>query len=245
MTMCRGIAGLLLAVQLVGCAGSEPAPPSAPPQASMPVAATASPAAGSPASSSPVPASPGSGTAPSGPSGLLTPPPQAPSDDRAAVATRIVVPALGVDLPVVSGDLKVPGAAAGLPLCDVAQYLPAYRQPAEAGTTYIYAHARQGMFLPLLEAADRSGGADLVGREVIVYTAAGRAYTYSIFEVVPNATSYALADRVRPGDQRLVLQTSTGPSGTVPKLQVGAELVSVAEVAVAEATPLAAPRACT
>ena len=78
------------------------------------------------------------------PSGSPTPSPEAsPSPSGSplpAVASRVVVPALKIDLPVVAQSFG-PGKGA-YPLCDVAQYLEIFGQPSEIGTTYLYGHAR-------------------------------------------------------------------------------------------------------
>jgi len=163
---------------------------------------------------------------------------------REEVPSRIVVPALSIDLPVVSGDLVVPGNAPDYPLCDVAQYLTTYRHPDRIGTTtWIYAHARPGMFLSLLEISEKDDGAALIGSKVEVYSTAGQRYTYRVTEVLRHAVDRSLA-LVSPEARRLVLQTSEGPSGTVPKLQVAADFIEVTPSTTAKSMPSAAPRDC-
>jgi hypothetical protein len=163
-----------------------------------------------------------------------------------AVASRITIPSLSIDLPVVSGDLEVRGNRNAYPLCDVAQFLTddAFTQPSRAGTTYIYAHARAGMFLPLLTASQRRDGASMLGSLVQVYTSDGRLWLYEVFQVKRHATDFTLAFDVPEGEQRLVLQTSEGPSGHVPKLQVAARLIGSQPVSTAAANPKPEPRAC-
>jgi hypothetical protein len=160
----------------------------------------------------------------------------------APVASRVVVEQLGIDLPVVSSDLQPPPA--NYPLCDVAQYLTTYRNPGQAGSTYVYAHARDGMFGALFTASTMDDGASLIGLEAQVYRDDGQRFTYRITEVMRHATDYSLADSVAPGAQRLILQTSEGPYGTVPKLLVAAELITTDSVDLAEANPEARPRDC-
>lgn len=150
---------------------------------------------------------------------------------------------MGIDLPIVSGNLRVPGNGT-YPLCNVAQYLTSFVQPGRAGSTYIYAHARTGMFLPLLLGSRRSNGAGMIGARIIVYTADGVAHVYRLYRVKRHITDFSLATSVPPGRHRLVLQTSEGPRGTVPKLQVAANLVSTHRVSAAEARPRARPLAC-
>lgn len=166
---------------------------------------------------------------------------QAPSD----VPSRVVIEELGIDLPVVSGDLRVAGSAPDYPLCDVAQYLTTYRYPGRAGTaTWVYAHAREGMFLPLLTASREEDGAALIGREVVVYSTGPRRYRYLITDVRPRSTDRSVARGVPADEGRLVLQTSEGPAGTVPKLQIVARLTATEDALPADALPVASPRSC-
>ena len=163
----------------------------------------------------------------------------------ASVATRVVVPSEGIDLPVVSRDLAVPGQGPDqYPPCDVAVYHTAFQQPGEQGTTYIYAHARAGMFLPLLQASLKNDGAALIGDLIQVYTDDDREYVYQISLVDRHATDYSLADNLPPGESQLILQTSEGPRGTVPKLQIQALPIDVLTASDAAAHPKAKPRAC-
>ena len=182
------------------------------------------------------------------PDAIATPEATAPPTPTAAptdVPSRVVVPDLGIDLPIVSGDTTLPGNPPDYPLCDVAQYLTTYRYPGRLGTTtWIYGHARAGMLLTLLEASERDDGAGLIGRRVDVFSTAPRRYSYEITTVLRHATDRSAAGDVAPTSGRLVLQTSEGPRGTVPKLQVVAELVDTVEVPAEDAVPSAAPRAC-
>lgn len=166
-----------------------------------------------------------------------------------AAPTRVVVVFAGIDLPILSSDYDPPGNPGNYPLCDIAQYLvdPGAKLglPAEKGkTAYIYAHAREGMFLPLLEASQRDDGAELLGALVQVYTDDDHLFIYEIFRVKRHATDFSLASSVGPNEQRVVLQTSEGRKGTIPKLQVAARLLSVQAANHAEAHPKARPRIC-
>jgi len=160
------------------------------------------------------------------------------------VASRIVLPGLEIDLPVVSSEHVVPGNPPDYPLCDVAQYLAAYEQPGRVGSTWLYAHAQDGMFLRLLEASARQDGKELLGERVQVYTSDGQLYSYEIFVVKRHATDYRLADEVGSDEHRLVLQTSEGANGTIAKLQVGARLVNIESASPAAANPAPRPRPC-
>ena len=167
-----------------------------------------------------------------------------PGREAGGWATRVVVPVLGIDLPVVSGGLVVEGNEPGYPLCDVAQYLEEFEDPGQLGATYIYAHARKGMFAPLLAASRIDNGRSLLGLNVLVYTNDALLYTYQIFLVKRHTTDFSLAREVPPGERRLVLQTSEGPRGTIPVLQVAARLVSTASAPADDAHPVARPRVC-
>jgi Sortase domain len=150
-------------------------------------------------------------------------------------ATRVTVGGLGIDLPVVPGGSSV--------LCDVAMYLTAARQPQEPGVTFLYAHARTSMFLPLLAASRVSNGASLIGRTVYVYTSADRRFRYRITQVRRGQTSIQRALDIRT--RQLWLQTSEGPSATSTKLVVIAVPVGgPVAVSTAEARPTPRPRAC-
>jgi len=208
--------------------------------------ASCSTAGGSESSSSPAArATPSSSAGSPSPSVLPSPTPAQEADAaRDEVPSRIVVADLSIDLPIVSGDLVVTGNAPDYPLCDVAQYLTTYRHPDRIGTTtWIYAHARPGMFLSLLEISEKDDGAALIGSEVEVYSTAGQRYTYRVTEVQRHAVDRSLA-LVASEARRLVLQTSEGPSGTVPKLQIAADFIEVTPSTTAESMPSAAPRDC-
>jgi hypothetical protein len=137
----------------------------------------------------------------------------------------------------------VPGNTGNYPLCDVAMYMPTFVQPGELGTTYIYAHAQRGMFLPLLRASEVQDGASLLGALVEVYTSADELHIYEISRVKRHATDLSLANDAGVAEQ-LILQTSEGPTGTIPKLQVAATPVSVIRASSADAQPHPQPRVC-
>lgn len=162
----------------------------------------------------------------------------AASPGERATATRVVVPALGIDLPVI----RPPGGPDTYPPCDVAMYLQELAQPGEPGASYLYAHARTGMFLPILEASRIDDGASMIGMLVSVYTSDDRLHLYEAVEVRRGVTTLngALAER----DEVLYLQTSEGPRGTPGKTQVIARPLSVGPADPSEAHPAAEPVAC-
>lgn len=172
-----------------------------------------------------------------GSEGALT----SPGDGR---ATRVVIPSLRIDLPVVAGDLHVRGNRNNYPLCDVAQYMTVFAQPGHEGTAYIYGHAQRGMFLPMLRASWRNSGRALIGARVEVYTSDAKLHSYEIVRVKRHSTDLNIAFNVPDGQHQLIVQTSEGPPGHKPVLQVKAKPIRVVEASAAEAMPTPSPRAC-
>lgn len=156
------------------------------------------------------------------------------------VATRIVVRRLGIDLPIM---LQLDDVHGAFPLCDVALYLPFLGQPGAGRATYIYAHARTGMFLSLLRESRRNDGAELIGLTVEVYTSDDWRFLYRISEVRRHTRSLTAA--IGTTTERLFMQTSEGPSESSTKLQVVADYVSAERADPAAAHPPARPRICT
>lgn len=188
--------------------------------------------------------SPGSQVAPTetaSPRPTSPPLPRVAPLEPPAYASRVVLPGLAIDLPVISGDLQPPP---NYPLCDVAAYVTRFGQPYEPGVTYISAHAQRGMFLPLLEASQRSDGQELLGQRVEVYTNDGRLFGYQIERVVRHATDYAILSEISLDERHLILQTSEGPYGTFEKLQVVASFQEEQAVDLTAARPEASPRDC-
>lgn len=151
------------------------------------------------------------------------------------VATRIVVGNLGIDLPIIKGP-------AGYPPCRVAMYIRELHQPREPGVTLIFAHARTGMFLPLLSRSKINNGASLIGMKVRVYTSDSKVSTYQIISVRRHVTSIQSAVGVTT--ERLWMYTSEGPNASYPKLVVIAKRLSTASTTYAASHPRARPVAC-
>jgi sortase (surface protein transpeptidase) len=161
---------------------------------------------------------------------LVLPSPIAPSAQPSAepsgtVATakpitiagsRIAVPRLGIDLPLQLGEIArdVPrdGYAGATPE-NMAFVFPSSRLPGEGGNTYIYAHARVGMFLSLWGAK--------IGDQVIIYRPDdGERRSYRVAVIAPRVNP-ADAQWLDPnGEERLTLQTSTGPNPGDPRFIV-------------------------
>ncbi|MBI3748349.1 MAG: hypothetical protein HY262_05840 [Chloroflexi bacterium] len=167
--------------------------------------------------------------------GLPTASPTPPAD---RVATRVRIAALKIDLPIVAPP---PGDNA-YPYCNVAMYLTTLGQPGQGRATYLYAHARTGMFLPLLDASLVQNGKSMLGMVVEVWTSDNQRFLYEITEVRRHQTD--LADAANATTEQLWLQTSEGPKGTVPKLQVVAEPLSQEAADPADAHPVAKPLVC-
>jgi hypothetical protein len=132
-----------------------------------------------------------------------------------AHATRVAVSSIGIDLPVVRGP-------SGYPFCRVAMYFAGVAQPREPGITFIFAHARSGMFLPLLTRWKINSGASLIGKTVKVWTSDSYVSYYRIVRVRKTSAAAAMVGVTSLTHERLWLQTSTGPNYTYPKLIVEA-----------------------
>jgi hypothetical protein len=190
------------------------------------------------------------------PSGSLGPSATpAPTDDRTQrpdptvrpgrdVATRVVVPALNIDMPVVKGN-------DGYPWCNVAMYLhtanaasrDAFGQPGEGRATYLYAHARDGMFGPIYELAIvKDNPRKMLGMLVEVYTSDFERHLYEIRDVRVHAKT--LDAPLSATKEELWLQTSEGPAGTVGKTQLRAFPISVSDADPRESVPKARPVDC-
>jgi hypothetical protein len=168
------------------------------------------------------------------------PPSASPSIPVDRVATRVRVAALKIDLAVIrQPDFSYPA-------CNVAMYYEDRRlgQPGEGRATYLYAHARTGMFLPLLTQSKVSNGKKMLGMVVEVWTSDDQRFLYVITEVrrhVPTTSAFIAPFAVKT--EQMWLQTSEGV-GTMPKLQVVAEFLSQEAAPHAEAHPVAKPVNC-
>jgi hypothetical protein len=175
-------------------------------------------------------------------------PPSIASPGAGAIAggvpTRIVIPSLAVDLPIIESP-----ANEVFPLCDVAEYLTLGRLQVAPGlpqAIYLYAHARTGMFLPLLNGSQKNNGAAMIGDVVLIYTDDDRNHVYEISEVIRHVpvSSAALDRALTATTEELWLQTSEGPKTSSPKLQVIALPVGVLAASHADAHPSGRGRVC-
>jgi hypothetical protein len=153
------------------------------------------------------------------------------------VATRVQIPALDIDLPVV----KPPS---GFPYCNVAMYLGIFSQPGLPGATYLFAHARTGMFLPLLTHSNSNDGASMIGMRVLVYTSDDKLFWYRIVRVRRHYSASNSLNDLPVKDGQLWLQTSEGPYSSSTKLQVVANFLSQEPASHADAHPKAHPVNC-
>ena len=133
------------------------------------------------------------------------------------VATRVVVPALRIDLPVI----KPAGGADAYPQCNVAMYIQQLHQPGQGGATYLYAHARDGMFGPIYELAIvKKRPNTMKGMLVEVYTSDDLLFSYQVVDVRLDQRN--LNDAQNATEEEMWLQTSEGPKGTPGKTQLKA-----------------------
>ena len=184
--------------------------------------------------------SPSASDAPSGSPGATAAPTQAAGRPH---ATRVVVPALDIDLPVVAGPN-------GYPYCNVAMYIDGLGkplqdlgQPGRGIATYLFAHARDGMFGPIYEDAIQKHKPDkLLGMIVQVYTSDNKLYLYEVKKVLLHQLNLDAA--FGANSEQLWLQTSEGPKGTPGKTQLKATLLSVGDADPADAHPKPKPVNC-
>ena len=144
-----------------------------------------------------------------------------PSD---RVATRVVIDALGIDLPVI----KPKGTSSTYPACNVAMYIQELGQPGSGRATYIYARARDGMFGPIYERAilKRQGGPkSMLDMPVEVYTSDDLLFLYQVSAV--RLHQLTLDAAFKATTEQLYLQTSEGPKGTPGKTMLVADFVAV------------------
>jgi hypothetical protein len=149
--------------------------------------------------------------------------------------TRVVLSGYRIDLPVIPGP-------AGYPPCGVAMYIRELWQPREPGVSVVYAHARRGMFLPLLTASKVNDGAAMIGDRFRVYTSDSRVHTYRIIAVRRHVRS--IQNAAGSTTERLWLYTSEGPNFRYPKLVIVAQRISTARATYGASHPRARPRAC-
>ena len=144
---------------------------------------------------------------------------------------------------IASGAFLALGGVPQMPEFTEEEVRAAVQEAGKAGLKVAaHAHAREGMFLPLLTVSMRNNGARMLGMTVEVYTSDSWLFLYTISEV--NRHTLNLDEAINTTTERLFMQTSEGPNGTVPKLQVVADYLSSAPTDPIEAHPKAHPRIC-
>ena len=191
-TLLAGVLLLAIGIALVA-GGGLPRAGSVAPVALPSVSASASPAPVSPASTTTVSPTP------------------APTIGPIPDGYRIEVPRLGIDLPIAEGDIERDVIVQKTPE-NFAFHFPGTALPGTFGNSYIYAHARTGMFLSLWNAR--------VGDQVSITTPAGVELKFVVTEVHPKVPPADTSWLQPSGDERLTLQTSTGPNRDDPRFVV-------------------------
>ena len=139
---------------------------------------------------------------------------------QAAVATRAPLPLdgtrvrlvrLGIDLPILPGD-TVRDTVLGSTPNGAAFLLPTSLPPGAGGNSYVYAHARAGMFLSLWNAR--------LGDVVEVTSRSGEVRVYVVTEIHPRVAPTDVRHTLPTSDERITLQTSTGPRDADPRFVV-------------------------
>lgn len=140
--------------------------------------------------------------------------PSPASRPRDIAGARVIIQRLGIDLPLEWGDVwrDVPRTdyPGGTPE-DVALVFPGSALPGAGGNTYIYSHARTGMFLSLWNVA--------LGDVVTIRWPDGE-LRYEVLRIVPRVDPDDVSWLDPGAPERLTLQTSTGPSPTDPRFIV-------------------------
>ena len=166
-----------------------------------------------------------------------SPSPGASGTANLSIATRVYIPALNIDVPVVPSPPKEQ-----YPLCNAAEYLSldrVYGYPGAPYATYIYAHARVGMFWNLLSNSKVNNGSAMLTDYVEVFTDDNQIHLYQISKVirhVPANNSFADKALAATTDE-LWLQTSEGHANSSTKLQIVATPIGVIASSYADAHP--------
>ena len=124
---------------------------------------------------------------------------------------RIQIPALSIDLAILEGDIERDSVQARTPE-NYAFHLPGTAIPGTGANSYLYAHARRGMFLSLWDAK--------IGDVVLISTPDGRALRYVVSEIHPRVPPDDVSWATSSPPDRLTLQTSTGPNQSDPRFVV-------------------------
>ena len=163
----------------------------------------------SPASPASPDAGPVTGLVTAIPTAGATATPAVPSASAIPLAQlRLSIQRLGISLPLAPGDVQRDVIAGATPE-GVALLFPGTPVPGSGGNSYIYAHARTGMFLSLWDVR--------LGDLVDVTAADGTRFRYVITQIAPRVDPADSTWLDQSGPERLTLQTSTGPTGGYPR----------------------------
>ena len=127
-------------------------------------------------------------------------------------AVRVLVREIGIDLPVVAGD------GVNVPLYKAALY-PGMAVPGAGGRSMLYAHARSGMFGPLLVRG-------AIGQHVDVTRADGSVLHYVVTEFYPRWPVNQLKWLQPTDHEELILLTCTTYNANDPRVVAVATPVS-------------------
>jgi sortase A len=193
-----GVVAIFLAMALgVGPAGTAPATASpevslgrSPASSDLPLVTVAPTATRAP---TPVPTDTSPASASPSPS---------PTAQQGIRADRIRIARLGIDLAVIEGD------GIDAPIGKAAHY-PGSAWPGAGSNTYIYGHARVGMFLSLWKVR--------VGDTVELDLVDGTSRTYVVTKVLPKVPFDAVTYLAPTPTEQLTLQTSTSYYPTAPR----------------------------
>ena len=131
--------------------------------------------------------------------------PTAAASTYAIVANRIVISRLGIDLKVIEGD------GLDAPLGKVAHF-PGTAWPGGGSNIYLYAHARDGMFINLWNAR--------IGDEIVLTLVDGSQRPYVVSRILPKVTWNDMSVLAATPTEELTLQTCTSYQYTAPRFLV-------------------------
>ena len=120
-------------------------------------------------------------------------------------ASRIRIDRLGIDLAIIEGD------GIDAPIGKAAHY-PGTAWPGGGSNTYIYGHAREGMFITLWKVRH--------GDEIELDLVDGSMRTYVVTDVLPKVPWDAVQYLEPTATEQLTLQTSTSYQPTAPRFIV-------------------------
>jgi LPXTG-site transpeptidase (sortase) family protein len=130
---------------------------------------------------------------------------------------RISLPRLGIELPMALGDIDRDVRLGATPE-NVALLFPTTNPPGTGGNSYIYAHARNEMFLQLWNVT--------LGDRVRITAGDGTHFDYAVTRIVPRVDPADTSWLDPTGPERVTLQTSTGPTSAYPRFIAVAERVA-------------------